>query len=277
MTDNEYDLSAIDGISPEMRKRLHVMIDRKFPNFILIGSDPAVEGGCCPSTDVGHANRLVEAGILETWRAGCGANACPGNFYAFRGEKVPDTCPPEFRLNEEMRSLVAERLPQAYCRGSVIRKLLMWVLLMFVALCLCIVTVREFRGAQSSDHNAYAIINKAALETGEGYLVCVIKTARACSSCEAMQAYTQKTLSDHYQAEVDNGRIRFATVSAAGESNREFREKTDILATTLVLIKIRNGTIQEMKKLPEAWQHLKNEDAFIDMLQRELKAFTGEE
>lgn len=104
------DLDALDAVSPAMRKRLQAMIARGDPHFILTGSDPAATGGCCPSNEVGHAGRLVAAGILESWQPCGGDNACPSRFYAFRDEREPGAAPPVYRVNQPLRDRVAARL-----------------------------------------------------------------------------------------------------------------------------------------------------------------------
>ena len=99
-------LGALNEASDDMRRRLLAMIERGDPYFILTGSDPNQKDGCCPSNEVGEANRLAEAGILDTLGASFNTD-CPVTIYAFLGEiKKGDA--PDFTKNEALRASVRE-------------------------------------------------------------------------------------------------------------------------------------------------------------------------
>lgn len=275
MTEKAENLDALNNISADMHKRLKTMIDRKDPHFILTGSDPAEAGGCCPCNEVGHGNSLVENGILETWQSCGGEDSCPSRFYAFRGEKS-DATPPEFKPNEALRGRVAERLGQPKSAGVKWRQALKYLLLVFAAVCLVMVVVRERGHEDDSVQDASAVISAAGVEMGDGYLVCIIKTAHACSACEAMETYARQALTTHYSDEIASGRIRFMKLSAVGDINSDFREAEGILATSLVLMEIKDGAVVRRKTLTEAWMLLQTEEAFVDMVRDASKAFMEE-
>jgi len=276
MTDKQKDLSALNNISNEMRKRLLAMIKRRDPHFILTGSDPSECGGCCPSNEVGHASRLVFAGILEFWQPCCGEDACPSRFYSFSGERLPNTSPPEFKPNEDLRAVVAARLSPSGTSVDWKKIGLKYFLFTFVAMCLTIFASRELRGNHDRDLSADAAIAVACKNMSNGYLVCVIKTARACSACVAMESYTQQALAAHYQTDGDAGRVRLLSFSAAGEINLKFRERERIMATSLVLMEIRNSAIHRSRIITEAWLLLNNEEDFVLMVKDQLDAFMKE-
>lgn len=103
------DLAALNESSDEMRNRLREMISRGDPYFILTGSDPSDKDGCCPSNEVGEANRLARAGILDTYGAAFNAD-CPVTIYAFMGEIRKEKSAPEFSTNGPLRESVRSRL-----------------------------------------------------------------------------------------------------------------------------------------------------------------------
>ncbi|HEX7900803.1 MAG TPA: hypothetical protein VF950_23795 [Planctomycetota bacterium] len=94
--------ALVDAAEP-MRRRLVKLIERKDDYFLLVGSDPADQDGCCPSDDVGHANALVKAGVLEAWTASAEAS-CPSTVYAFSGEIASRGERPAFVKNEALRA-----------------------------------------------------------------------------------------------------------------------------------------------------------------------------
>jgi len=92
-----------------MKRRLRTVLSRGEEYFILTGSDPGQKDGCCPSNDVGIANRLVEKGILDS-RGELANSECPVTLYAFATEIRPGTGKPVFVRNDALRAAARERL-----------------------------------------------------------------------------------------------------------------------------------------------------------------------
>lgn len=101
------DLAALAAAAEPMRRRLRKLIERGDDYFLLVGSDPADQDGCCPSDDVGRANALVRAGVLEGWTASAEAS-CPSTVYAFAGEIASRGDQPSFKRNEALRAAVRD-------------------------------------------------------------------------------------------------------------------------------------------------------------------------
>jgi hypothetical protein len=107
---SEQVLDALAKSSSHLRQRLHRLIEGEEPYFILTGSDPKDSQGCCPSTHVGEANRLVDMGLLSCYRENAAADNCTTTIYAFAGEiKVRDN-QPEFIINAANRLAAAAAL-----------------------------------------------------------------------------------------------------------------------------------------------------------------------
>jgi hypothetical protein len=69
--------------------------------------------GCCPNTQVGEANRLVEARFLSSYRENAPADSCTTTIYAFAGEIAVRDNRPEFTVNAATRAAAATALRQA--------------------------------------------------------------------------------------------------------------------------------------------------------------------
>lgn len=111
------DFDALDEMPQAMKRRLQAVLSRGEEYFILTGSDPAQKDGCCPSNDVGLANRLVDAGILEA-RGELANSDCPVTLYAFATEIRPGAGKPVFVRNESLRAAVRDRLERGPRLGS---------------------------------------------------------------------------------------------------------------------------------------------------------------
>lgn len=75
-------LASLRAAPRDFKQRLLQLIGAREPYLVLTGSDPAVAGGCCPSTQVGVANRLVKAGALQAYAPPAPPDACTVTFYA---------------------------------------------------------------------------------------------------------------------------------------------------------------------------------------------------
>ncbi|HYE97580.1 MAG TPA: hypothetical protein VEJ18_01665 [Planctomycetota bacterium] len=124
---------ALIGTSEPMRRRLRALLERGEEYFILVGSDPSDQDGCCPSDDVGAANALVRAGVLEAWCSSPAA-ACPATVYAFAGEIRSGGERPSFTRNEAVRARALDLLRSnaGRARRAAVR-IVLWALLAFGA------------------------------------------------------------------------------------------------------------------------------------------------
>ncbi|MBV8879443.1 MAG: hypothetical protein JO332_05750 [Planctomycetaceae bacterium] len=136
------ELDVLDEMPEAMKHRLSTVVERSEDYFVLTGSDPHQKDGCCPSTDVGHANKLVQAGVLSS-SVESGNSDCPATLYAFAAEirKLADK--PTFVRNEPLRTAVRDRIVQG---PRVSRKFLLRLVLMAIgAAALAVLTVTLFR------------------------------------------------------------------------------------------------------------------------------------
>ncbi len=97
------DFGALDGISEGLRAKLRRMLEREDDYLMVQGTDPA-QGGCCPLPQVGELNRLVRAGLLDSWVSPL-SGECPVTVYAPAGEiRVTDGPMPNFGRNDLLRA-----------------------------------------------------------------------------------------------------------------------------------------------------------------------------
>jgi hypothetical protein len=136
------DLDALDGVPDAMRKRLAAVLERGEDYFLLTGSDPAQKDGCCPSNDVGQANRLVQAGILSATDSGTNPD-CPVTIYAFASEIRKLLEKPTFVRNESLRAAVKNRIEKGPRLSA--KLLLRFGLVVLLAAALAVLTFAIFR------------------------------------------------------------------------------------------------------------------------------------
>lgn len=91
---------------PELLEQLRRMIERNAPYVVFSGSDPADPLGCCPSEQVGQANRLVEAGVLSKYEVPAPPDSCNTTFFACAGEIEVVDGEPRFSVNVPLREKI---------------------------------------------------------------------------------------------------------------------------------------------------------------------------
>jgi hypothetical protein len=128
------DLKALDAAPMGLRARLMRVIERGDDYFLLTGSDPADAAGCCPSDDVGAANALRKAGLLDGVVPSPDAS-CPATLYAFARELKPGS-PPRFDRNTELRAKVLERLRSGAGLGPRLAVRMVWMLILLFGVAL---------------------------------------------------------------------------------------------------------------------------------------------
>jgi hypothetical protein len=106
----EVDFSALERVSEAMRKRLLATIENQDRLFVLTGTDPDDEHGCCPSDEVGDALRLVGAAVLACYRSPAPPDSCPTTVFAFAGEISAGEGSPSFTTNHSLRQQALEFL-----------------------------------------------------------------------------------------------------------------------------------------------------------------------
>ncbi len=268
------DYDALEHLPDAILRRLRVVIERREPFFILTGSDPGQLGGCCPSDEVGAANGLVKAGILESWNQPAGENTCPTAFYAFRGELDASGDEPKFSTNQEFREEVARILNELAAGDSTVVRLLRWALLGFVAVSLVYFIYGEIAGRRRAGPGEIETIPLLAqsLLGNRGVLVCFFEADEKCDACVNMKLYTRKALDTHFPSEMNDGRIAFHVIKYDTKSGRRIRKRLGIFTSAVVIIEIRDGTEHQRKVLSEAWPLLGSQDRFVNMIRTEIAA-----
>lgn len=252
--------------------RLKKMIERDDSYFILTGSDPRDEFGCCPSGEVGACNRLVEAGLLDCWHPPASAQSCASTVYAFRGEMSMEGQEPSFAVNGEFRRKVMNYLGETRTRkwtftAAVIR----WALLIFAVISIGVVLFGGIREDIAIGDGPFA--REIALARGNVLVVCYFYREEMCDWCGKMETFTKKALALHFGDEVRSHRISFRDVNMDLPENRELTEQYDVFTSSIVLVLIRDGKVERSKLLENAWHHagfMGSEEEFLKMMQTEL-------
>ncbi len=268
------DFQALGRVNKTTQRRIGKLIARRQSYFILTGSDPRDEYGCCPSDDVGSSNRLVEAGLLHflAWPAPPGT--CPTTIYAFAGEIEQKDGRPIFSINDELRKQVQNHLESSK-KGKItlLKNVLRVVLLLFVGMALAYpLWQKPKRPGDAALRNTQT---RAPMINGVG--IYFFHTSVRCNPCLNMEAFTQQTLGDHFSEQMKDNTLQYKKINIDDARYRHLIDRYSIFTSTIVLVRFREGKEKNFESLTaQVWQLYNSEQQFVSMLKQELSRFMSD-
>jgi len=240
----EPDLAALDRTDPELRARLARLIDRDDRHIVLVGSDPDDEFGCCPSVEVGAANRLVRAGVLAAHRKPSPPDACPVTIYACAGELVDgDGDRPDFRPDPAMRARVRERLAAGGGTGGAPagwRRVAGWALLCFVAVSLVLAAMRFVQ--RGGGDGAATVPELLGVGDEQGTWLVLFRAERHCPLCDTYAAVGEAIVEEHDD-------LRFTWLEYDKPGQEHLRGRYSLVAPILFLFEFDGGEVVRAHRL----------------------------
>jgi hypothetical protein len=266
---------ALNRTSKEMRLRLRRAITREEPYLVLTGSDPEQMGGCCPSTLVGAANRLVEAGLLVCYRPPAPPDACTTTLYAFAGELAVQAGEPRFTVNPELRRTLASALEGEGGVGNVARWIARAVLLTLAAVSLVLAGRRVLLNV-SGPTEAFGPAMVRALGVvlaDQRAFVCFFQGPEHCDSCGSMGRLCRSTIERFFRREEQAGRLAFRVIDCSDPQNDAIRRQLGLEMSTVGVVRYRDGQPVQLRMLTrEVWSLWQNEEAFVTMLREAIES-----
>jgi hypothetical protein len=264
---HELDLSQIDFDSMKLAPRLKGLIgeDRKY--FILTGSDPADEMGCCPSDEVGEANRLVAAGVLSSISQEACGDTCPVSYYAFRDEIFVEEDDISFRKNEKLRREVDHRLKRP--GRQVYRSVVKWILLAFVGLSLVFALLKIMDNSRSDKH--HSLYEQLSVVGEDAIVVLLFHNRVRCEMCLNMEKHISTLLKVEYAELIRDNRIQFFLMEMNTAENNNHTDRFDLYTASVVIIKMENKEEEEIIILDDIWKDHKDETVFIERIREALE------
>lgn len=266
------DLNALTGIHRKIRHRLTDLVESNRKYFILTGSDPSDDLGCCPSNEVGEANRLVRSGILSSVAQEGHNDACPVTIYAFQGEIVQNENDLHFELNEELRRLVMPRLK--INRLAIVKGIIKWSLIAFLLISTMMAVFKVgdmlYKGEPTSLYQELGPI------TGNTTMILLFHNQMRCTMCLNMEAHIRDLLQNEYPQQVSDGRIQFSLINMNQSDYQEYVTKFELYTASVVLIQFKDKQASEIIVLRDLWKYHSEKDEFVSIVNTELEKLIEE-
>jgi hypothetical protein len=251
---DEYDLSSLNNLSQSIKGRLKKMIELNHEYLILTGSDPIDEFGCCPSQDVGYANRLAESGVLSKKNDRNNHEDCPINTYAFRDEINQNSQ----KINDAFRMKVLDKLNNKSKGLSIIKVLLLSVIVLSILLSIA----KEFLESE----NDILLKNIIPDTSGTSYHLILLHANERCEMCLNMEEFSKEFQVNY----LSKKKIDLVLCDFDQKRYKNIVEKNDIFTSTMFLIIKKDNEVVYKKMLSELWELFKSKEKFKSALELEL-------
>jgi len=272
-------LDVLRSTSDALRQRLLRVIEGSEPYFILTGSDPKDPLGCCPNTQVGEANRLVDVGLLVKYRESAAADSCTTTIYAFAGEITARNNHPEFMVNAANRQDAAAVLTRTEGRLRVRRTVLKGLLLLLAGASLVIAgrtALAPFLPARSGFDTALAKALNVTTDTHRLY-VCLFHGRETCTACETMGRLCRQTIEADLAPLTRSGFLVFREIAYDEPGNRVIKDRLGLYSSTVGLVRYDHDKPQAIRMLTEpGWSLWTDDAAFVRMLRENIQSMLPE-
>jgi thiol:disulfide interchange protein len=127
------------------------------------------------------------------------------------------------------------------------------------------------------DQKKKLLINDNNLKTKEPVLyIYNFHSTRRCVSCIAIEKTTTSAIDNHFQKEVESGRIKRFIVNVEDKKNKKLAEKYEVFGTALYLVRIQKGKETIVDLTAEGFKYAKNkpeklEEILIEKISENLK------
>lgn len=92
-----------------------------------------------------------------------------------------------------------------------------------------------------------------------------------CGACRIIENLTKRAVEEGFADEIESGSVKFVEVNVEHGGNAHYVKQYQLSTRSVVVSKLENGKEVEWRRLDKVWKLLRNESAFMDYVQGEVK------
>lgn len=96
-----------------------------------------------------------------------------------------------------------------------------------------------------------------------------------CTTCRTIEAFAKEAVESGFPEELADGRIEWQAINYEEPGNEQYAIEYEVVAPSVVLVKLKGGRQVDWKGLHEVWEHVGDKDAFLSFVQSNLREFMG--
>ena len=106
---------------------------------------------------------------------------------------------------------------------------------------------------------------------GDGLVVYYFHSNIRCPTCRSIEAQAQETVQTHFASQLSNGEVIWKIVNYEQASAKPLAEKFQLQMPVVVLAKMKDGKIEDWKRLDEVWAFVGDKPAFTKYVRGEIE------
>ena len=105
----------------------------------------------------------------------------------------------------------------------------------------------------------------------DGLVVYYFHSNIRCPTCRSIETQAQETVQNHFASQLDNGQVVWKIVNYEQASAKPLAEKFQLQMPVVVLAKMKDGEIEDWKRLDEVWAMVGDKPGFTKYVQGEIE------
>ena len=98
-------------------------------------------------------------------------------------------------------------------------------------------------------------------------------TTNRCYSCTQLEKLTYLAIAEGFEQELADGRVKFAAVNVEQDENKHFIKDYKLFTKSVIVSDVAQGKEQRWKTLQKVWELLRDDQAFTDYVQEEVRQY----
>ena len=137
------------------------------------------------------------------------------------------------------------------------------VLLLFVGASIVVLAMKSFRRSPP----AVATASQA-----DGVVVYYFHGKTRCVTCNTIEAYAKEAVEANFSGQIDAGLLQWRVVNFESPGNEHLVKKYELIASSVVLVQMKDGSEQEWKNLDRVWELVGDKESFLKYVEEETRA-----
>ena len=152
------------------------------------------------------------------------------------------------------------------------KQIITLILLVFVGVSVATLVVKQTRNSTSDAENT---VDQPAADiiTKENQVIAYYFHGNIrCATCNAIEIFSREAVNSGFAEQLSDNSLVWRPVNRELPENTHFNEEFELVTSSLVLVKIRDGRQAEWKNLGDVWntELLTDKDKFIQYVQEEV-------
>lgn len=106
-----------------------------------------------------------------------------------------------------------------------------------------------------------------------GVVVYYLHTTNRCYSCTRIEKLTYLAIAEAFEQELGEGRVKFASINVEQDENKHFINDYKLYTKSVIVSDVALGEERRWKNLQRVWELLREDEAFKEYVQEEVRLY----